>query len=204
MVFGVNLKIVFAALSLFVAVVGGFLPYFRDIFSRKTKPHAYTWLIWAITQGTAVAGLWYGGGGWGALTLTMGTVLVFFVFLLSLKLGTRNVTKVDTTILIAALLAIVVWWQLRNPLLAVIMVSVIDVIGYFPSLRKTFAEPWTETPVSWLMFALTNILSMLALSEYNFLTLAYLVAITAANICLLTICLVRRRVVPFEGPTIKP
>ncbi len=118
-----------------------------------------------------------------------------FCFLLSLKYGTKNITKGDTVVLIAAFLAIIVWWQLHNPLLAVFMVSAIDVLGYLPSFRKTFAEPWTETPVSWAIFSLANIINILALSEYNFLTLTYLVAITAANLILLTICLARRRVV---------
>ncbi|MFA6198542.1 MAG: hypothetical protein WC734_05355 [Patescibacteria group bacterium] len=196
MIFGINIKILFAILSVVIAVAGAFVPYFRDIFRGKTKPHAYTWLIWTITQGTAVAGLWYGRGGWGALALTIGTVLVFVVFLVSLKRGTRNITKSDTVILIAALLAIVVWWQLHNPLAAVIMVSIIDVIGYFPSFRKTYQEPWTETPLSWVTFAMANILSMLALSEYSFLTLTYLIAITIANIILFAISLARRRFIP--------
>ncbi|MFA5030234.1 MAG: hypothetical protein WC495_01440 [Patescibacteria group bacterium] len=196
MILGLDSKLALAILSTIVGVVGGFLPYFRDIFRKKTKPHAYTWLIWTITQGTAVAGLWYGKAGWGVLPLTIGTILVFAIFLLSLKLGTKNITKNDTAILVAALLAIFVWWQLHNPLLAVIMVSVIDVIGYVPSFRKTFQEPWTETPISWVMFALTNLISMLALAEYNFLTLTYLISITAANISLLAICLLRRRIVP--------
>lgn len=195
-VMGIDIKLIFAILSGLVAIIGAFLPYLRDIFRKKTKPHAYTWLIWTITQGTAVAGLWYGHGGWGAVTLAIGTLFVFLVFLLSLKYGSRNITKSDTIVLIAALLAIVVWWQLHNPLLAVLMVSIIDVLGYVPSFRKSFQEPWTETLSSWVVFSVANILSMLALSEYNFLTTAYLMVITAANITLLTICVVRRRVIP--------
>ncbi len=192
-----SMKLIVAVLALVVAIIGAFLPYIRDIFLKKTKPHAYTWLIWTITQGTAVAGLWYGNGGWGILPLFIGTIFVFLVFLLSLKYGTRNITKGDTVVLIAALLAIVVWWQLQAPLLAVLMVSVIDVLGYLPSFRKTFKEPWTETVASWVVFSIANILNMLALSEYNFLTLSYLVAITVANLVLVTICLLRRRVVPY-------
>jgi hypothetical protein len=175
--------------------IGAFLPYFRDIFLKKTKPHAYTWLIWTITQGTGAAGLLYGKGGWGVIALIIGTVFVFFIFLLSFKYGTRNITKGDAIILIVALLAIVVWWQLHSPLFAVFMVSAIDVLGYIPSFRKTFEEPWTETSISWAAFILANILSILALSKYNFLTLTYLLTMTAANIVLLSICLIRRRVI---------
>jgi hypothetical protein len=195
MVIGINIKLIFAILASLVGIFGAFLPYLRDIFLKKTKPHAYTWLIWTITQGTAVAGLWYGKGGWGTLALSVGTVFVFITFLLSLKYGTRNITKSDTVILIAALLAVVVWWQLHSPLLSVLMISVIDFFGYLPSFRKTFEEPWTETTTSWIVFSLANILTILALKEYNFLTLVYLITISSANIILFTISLLRRRVV---------
>lgn len=147
MIEGVDGKLLVAILSVLIFVFAGYLPYFRDIFRNKTQPHAYTWLIWAITQGTATVALWHGKGGWGVLPLLVGTMLVFTVFLLSLKYGTKNITRADTIILIAALLAIVIWWQLHNPLLAVVMVTLIDVAGYAPSLRKTFEEPWSETPL---------------------------------------------------------
>ena len=198
MIFGIviNIKLMFAILATVVIVGGAFLPYIRDIFRGKTKPHAYTWSVWTITQGTAAAGLIKGKGGWGTLALIIGTVFCLLIFLLSLKYGTRNITKGDTVVLAAALLAIVVWWQLESPLLAIFMVSVIDVLGYMPSFRKTFEEPWTETAISWAVFSLANILIIFALSEYNLLTLTYLVAITFANFTLLAICLIRRRVIP--------
>lgn len=109
MIFGISVKLVFAILATAIGIIGGFFPYFRDILLRKTKPHAYTWLIWTITQGTAVAGLWQGKGGWGTLPVSIGTVFVFVIFLLSLKYGTRNITRGDTFILIAALAAVAVW-----------------------------------------------------------------------------------------------
>ena len=138
---GINIKLIFAILAVLSAVFGSFLPYIKDIFKKKTKPHAYTWLIWTITQGVATAGLLYGKGGWGALDLLIGTLFVFAIFLISLKYGTKNITKLDTIILIVALLAIIVWLQMRNPLIAVLMVTAIDFIGYFPSFRKSFQEP---------------------------------------------------------------
>lgn len=193
-----NIKILFSILATVIVIGGFFLPYLADMFRRRTKPHAYTWLIWSITQGTAVAGLIYGKGGWGAVALVSGTFFCFLIFLLSFKYGTRNITKSDTVVLIAALSAIVVWWQLNSPLLAVFMVSIIDVLGYIPTFRKTFEEPWTEPPIPWVVFSASNIFAILALSEYNLLTLTYIVSITLASVTLLIICLVRRKVIPRE------
>lgn len=186
-----DIKIIFSIIATVLGIIG-FVPYILDIFSFKTKPHAYTWFIWMITQTTAVLGIWSGGGSWGALNLTVGTFFVFIVFLFSLKYGTRNITLSDTIVLIFALLAIVVWWQMDKPVWAVIMVSIIDVSGYIPSLRKSYVEPWSETLSSWMIFSASNVFALLALYEYNLLTVIYLLSITLANILLFLFCVVRR------------
>ena len=190
-----DVKIILTVIATAIGVVA-FFPYLRDTFSLKTKPHAYTWLIWAITQGTAVFGIWHGGGGWGALNLTIGTLFVIVVFLFSIKYGTKNITKSDTAILVAALSAIIIWWRLDQPLISVIMVSMIDVIGYIPSFRKSYQEPWSETLISWILFSASNIFAILALEEYNLLTVTYLAAITSANIALFLLCFFRRKFFP--------
>ena len=96
-----NIKIILTIIATIIAIIG-FIPYLRDVFKLKTKPHLYTWLIWLITQGTGISAIWYGGGGWGALNLTIGIIFVFFVFLFSLKFGTKNITRIDTFILVVA------------------------------------------------------------------------------------------------------
>jgi hypothetical protein len=189
-----DIKIVFTIIATIIGIIA-FLPYLRDIFLRKTKPHAYTWLIWTITQITAIVGILLGGGGWGALNLIVGTLFVISIFLFSLKYGSKNITRLDTIILITALLAIIIWWRLNQPLIAIIMVSVIDFLGYIPSFRKSYQEPWSETLSFWLACSLSNIFAILALSDYNFLTVTYIATITVANVLLFLFCLFRRKFV---------
>jgi hypothetical protein len=173
----------------------GYAPYLRDIFAKKTKPHLYTWLIWMITQGTATIALLYGGGKFGSFSLITGTILVLTVFLLSFKYGTKDVTKKDRIILVLALLAIVIWWQLDNPFVAVLMVSAIDGVGYIPTIRKSFNDPWSETLFFWAVMAVVALLTLIANAEYNFLTVTYLAMLFIANILVVLVCLLRRRVV---------
>jgi hypothetical protein len=190
-----DIKLLFS-LAATGAIVIAFFFYIQDIFRGKTQPHIYTWLIWAITQGTAVAGLWYGGGGVGAWSLTLGTVLIFLVLLLCIKRGTKNITRSDTITLGAALCAIGIWVFLDVPLLAIGLVSAIDVSGYIPSIRKSFEEPWSENIPAWIWFIASGFLAIAALEKYDFLTLTYLVAINTANILLVVVCIVRRSKVP--------
>src|SRR3989344_589571 len=102
------MKIIFAIATALVTIIG-YIPYFKDVFARKTAPHIYTWLIWLITQGTAIAALIYGGGELGSVGLIAGAFLVLAIFLLSFKYGTKNITTVDTVLLVCSLLAVIVW-----------------------------------------------------------------------------------------------
>lgn len=190
-----DIKLLFAIIASLLIIFGGNVPYLISIFKGKTKPHIYTWLIWTITYGIALLGLIYGKGGWGVLSLSIGMFFVFVIFVACFKYGTKNITKLDTVILVGALLAIVVWFQLHNPLLAVFMVTIIDFVGYIPSFRKTFYEPWTENVTAWTISTFAGLLIMLSLNEYNFLTLTYLVATEFANLILIGICLTRRSVI---------
>ena len=196
-----DIKIVFSVISV-LAGLTAFYPYFKDVLAKRTQPHEFTWLIWAITQGTATAGVWAGGGGVGAISLTVGTFLVTLIFIMSLMDGKRDITKSDVVLLIVALLAIAVWWFLENPLLAVFMVIGIDVIGYIPTFRKSFKHPWAETAKSWALFPVSNIFAILALESYNLLTTSYLVIICVLNISLLVFLLARRKNIPM--PSSKP
>ncbi len=167
-----DIKLILAVIGVVLLVIG-YIPYFRDVFQGKTKPHLYTWLIWFITQGTAAVASFYGGGKFGTISLIVGTILVFFITLLSFKYGTKNITKGDSIILILALLAIVFWWQLKNPVLAVIMISLIDGLGYIPTIRKTFIDPKSETVSFWILMVFVIILILLSNGEYNILTVLY-------------------------------
>lgn len=176
-------------------VIIGFIPYLSDIFAKKTKPHLYTWLIGGITQGTATVALLEGGGKFASISLILGTFFVFIIFLLSFKYGTKDIISSDKMVLAFALLAIVIWWQLDNPLPSVLMVSAIDGAGYIPTIRKSFKNPWSETLSFWVIMACTDLLTIISIAEYNLLTVTYVSVIFTANILVFIICLFRRRVV---------
>jgi len=187
-----DIKIIFSALSVIIGT-WAFIPYLRDVLKKETHPHSFTWLIWGITQGTAAAGLWVGEAGVGAIPLTVGTCLVTLIFILSLRHGEKDITRSDLIVLIVALVAICIWWLLDNPLIAILMVSAIDVVGYIPSIRKSYQKPWTENASSWGAWAIAGIFAILALESYNLLTLSYLIAISTANSAFLIFLLIRRR-----------
>lgn len=187
-------KLIIAIIAAALTIIA-YIPYLKDIFAKRTKPHMFTWLIWCITQGTATVALLYGGGKFGSISLIIGTFLVFSIFLLSFKYGTKDITASDIIVLALLFIAIVIWWQLDNSLIAVLMVSVIDSGGYIPTVRKTFKDPWSETLSFWIIMAIVSGLSIISNAEYNFLTVTYLSVLFVANIIVSLICITRRKVI---------
>ncbi len=184
------------ALAATLLTIVAFVFYFRDLFRRRTQPHMYTWLVWTLTQGTAAYVATQSGGGFGAKSLMIGTALIGLVFIFSFKYGTKHRDKTDTFVLVLALAGVIAWWQLKQPLLAVIMACVIDSLGYTPTFRKTYAEPWSETPAFWLLMSAAMILTIFASNEYNFLTGAYATLLAVANAAIFLIAVIRRKKSP--------
>lgn len=131
--------------------------------------------------------------------MAISVTLAVLVMLLALRNGTKYITRSDIVIFMTAVLAIFVWWQLEQPLLAVLMVSAIDAIGYIPTFRKSFLRPYTETIGSWVAFALADGTAILALGSYNLLTVSYLATITTANVLLVVFLLIRRKNIKSEN-----
>jgi hypothetical protein len=196
-----ELKFFFALIGV-IAGTGASLFYIVDVLRGKTRPHLFTWIIWSIAVGTVAAGVWYGGGGFGVLGPIAGFLTTLCVAVLSLKYGTKNITIHDTIALCTALGAILVWWQLQQPLLAVLMVTVIDLLGYIPTFRKSFHEPWSENVFIWSLWIFSTACYIASLAAYNPLTLAYpLITGIIANVFLILMLATRRRTIP--RPSVK-
>lgn len=182
-------------LAVAASVVGNvtFIPYLVDIFRLKTTPHSYSWLVWTILQVTgALAMFASGAGGAGVLYLSIGAGLCALVFLLSLRYGTKNITGFDTGCLVGALCATTVWFFLREPLLSVVLVALIDVVAFLPTFRKTYAAPWSETLSMYFLSSIAQLLSLAALSAYTLSTTLYLVSLATTNAVFIAMVLVRR------------
>jgi len=186
-----ELKTTFAIVATIIGVPS-FIPYILDTFKRKTQPHVYTWLIWTILQATGVIAMYNNGAGIGILALAIGTFFCAFICIISFKYGTKNITPFDTMCLVGALISIGVYVFLHQPLLSVILVSAIDFMGFLPTLRKSWAEPHTETVSMYAFFLVSGLFSILALKDYSAITLLYPLTLIAINSISTVVIIIRR------------
>ena len=188
----IDIKFILAVISSFLAITA-FSLYIKDILKNKTTPHLYSWLIWSILQGTAAVAIIQGDGGFGAMNIIFSTLFCTSILLLSCKFGTKNITTYDTVCLIGSLLAIVIWIFTKDPLYSVILITVIDFVGFIPTYRKSFAEPNTETLSTYIINTVGDILTVLALSTYSLTTVLYPASLVITNLFLIIILKHKRK-----------
>ncbi|MFA6463785.1 MAG: hypothetical protein WCV55_02165 [Candidatus Paceibacterota bacterium] len=187
-----NLKLILGIISSLLAIAC-FVPYIKDIFKRKTTPHSYSWLIWSLLQAIASIAILHENGGFGALCFIVSSALCIFVFFLSLKFGTKNITSFDTFCLIGAVIAIFIWIFMKDPFYSVILITLIDLVGFIPTYRKAYTEPKTETLSTYFLSSAADGFSLLALSAYSLTTVLYPASLVLTNFLLAIVLIYKRR-----------
>jgi uncharacterized protein with PQ loop repeat len=193
-----DLKSIIGIIAVVLTFVG-YAPYIRDILKNKTKPHIFSWLIWSIVTAIIYAlqvSSGAGPGSWGTLWLT---VILFLICVLGLKNGRTNIKKIDVVFLLLALLALPLWLVIKQPVLSIILLSTIDMLGFLPTIRKSWAEPYSETLSLYTITTFRHALSILALAEYNIVTWLFPASWVIANALFSIMLIVRRKQISNEA-----
>jgi hypothetical protein len=170
-----------------------YIPYFRDIVARKTRPHAFTWLIWGTLTAIAFVSQIVGEAGPGAWVTGFTALVCLVIAGIAAFDGERNITRVDWLALAGAGVALIAWFLTRGPLLAVILITIIDEIGFVPTLRKSYYRPHEETVSTFFMSGFKWVLGLVALERFTVTTALFPLSIVLASWLFVVMLLVRRR-----------
>lgn len=180
------MKETIAIVAALLAIAGN-IPYLKDIIQKRIQPHPYTWLVWSIVSCIIFFGQLAKGAGIGALPTAAAEVFTIIIFFFSLKNGFKDIKRIDTVFLVAALLGIVPWILTKDPTISVIIAVSIDLVAFLPTIRKTWREPKTETPTLYSMNVLRHILMLFSLQAYNIATTLHSIAMITTNMLMTTL-----------------
>lgn len=171
-----------------------FIPYIRAILRGATRPHVFSWVIWGSTTFVVFLAQLDDGGGVGAWPIGVSGIITLLIALLAYA-GRADVTitVTDWLFFIAALSALPVWYLTSDPLWAVVILTTVDVLGFGPTLRKAYRAPHSESLVFFALFAVRNLIVLLALEHYSTTTVLFPAVIAAACLVLITLIVYRRR-----------
>jgi monoamine oxidase len=179
-------KMIIAIIAALLAFIGN-VPYLVDVMRGRVKPHPYTWFVWTIVSCVVFFGQLAKGAGVGAIPTAASEIFTVIIFLFSLRYGFKNITRTDTVLLIIAILGIIPWILTKDPTVSVIVAVSIDLVGFLPTLRKTWYHPETEAPLLYSMNVLRHILMLWSLQAYNIATTLHSIVMITTNLAMVLI-----------------
>lgn len=170
----------FGWVSLAIALAG-YLPYFWSIFKGKTRPHIFSWLIWGMLTAIAFMAQWSDHAGPGAWVTGVTAGFCFLIALLSWRHGEKNICRTDWFSFMSALAAIFLWTITKNPLGAVILVTVTDMLGFYPTFRKSYSKPHEELAWHYFLASFKFIVAFFAFENFTVVTVLYPLSLVIMN-----------------------
>lgn len=191
----VPFKVILSVIAI-VITFAAFVPYIRAIVNGAVKPHVFSWFIWGLTTFVVFLAQLEGKGGVGAWPIGVsGSVTLFIAFLAYLKHSDVAITKMDWMFFVSALLSLPLWYCTSDPLWAVVVLTVVDVLGFGPTIRKAYGFPYSESLLFFALFAARNLLVIMALENYSVTTVLFPAVIAAMCLALMGLITYRRRMV---------
>jgi len=169
------------------------IPYLRDVIRRKTKPHLFTWFVWGVLTLIAFIAQIVRGGGSGSWITGITSFTCFLTAALALRYGEKDIKVLDWVSLLGAALGLLLWGITSDPLMAVILICIVDVLGFVPTLRKGYAKPHEETLIFYELSFLKFAAGLIALRSYTPTTYLFPALVAFINAFFATTLLLRRR-----------
>ncbi len=162
----------FAGLGIFVSLIR-YATYLWSIYKMETRPHVFSWLNWSLMVGIGAYAQFKLGGGPSVWILMLVSFTCFFISILALFVGEKNITRSDWYAFIGAIIAIVLWRLSQSPFAALVCLILVDSLSYYPTIRKSWNDPWGEPPVSYLWSGSRYFFALFAVPNPEISSLTY-------------------------------
>lgn len=187
---GDTLKLFFGILSIIPGIIAYAL-YFRNMFSGKTKPHAFSWLIWGLLAGNGFFAQVSAHAGIGAWATGMTSVACLLIFCIAMFRGDTKLTRLDWSLLAMALISFMLLFVIEDKTIALCVTLFATLLGFSMTLKKAWQKPHEEAAMSFGLNALKFLPAIFALSNFSFLTVAYPLTAGLANAAVVAVVLIQ-------------
>mgnify|MGYP001556363506 CR=1 FL=1 len=180
----------------YISVIIGlsaYVIYIASTLQNKTKPHAFSSLLWTLTTAIVFTAQVTKGGGPGAWSTGFTCIVCFAVGIISLFKYDKAYTLTDILFISVALLALLPWYFTDDPTVSVVLIATIDVLGYGPTLRKSYHYPHEEKATSFGLSSIKHLLSFMALEHYVVATWLYPASQVFMNSLVVILLVIRRK-----------
>ena len=182
-------------LGILVSTVGSSAYIFYTL-KGETKPNRISWGMWALAPfiGTAAA-LSAHGDVWMTVRIFLAGFFPFLVFLASF-INPKSYWKLTVFDLLCgafSFLAILIWYAIDSPTMAILLAAVADGSAALPTIVKAWKYPETETGLTYITGFLTGLLFIPSIPHWDIANSAFQIYLLFAS-GILTFAVYRRRI----------
>ncbi len=162
--------------------VSSIIPYAKDILKGSTRPNVVSFVIWTLIEVVAMVAQFSAGASWSVILLiatTFNTSLV--VVLCFMGYGYKKYGLLDKFCFVLAIAAIILWQVTRQPLVAIVLAVLADILASVPTIVKTYHDPHSEMVLPWFMIVVAAVLGIISTTKLNAANLVYPIYLFAMN-----------------------
>ncbi len=168
------------------------VPYIIACWKNAAKPHAFSWILWSLINAIVCAAQMVSGAGAGSWSAGTTAFVNGCIAIYALRRGEKNITRGDWIMFLSGLAAVPLWVLTKDPLWSVILVSVIDTFGFFPTMRKSWLKPYEEVLMTFVLGEIGFFFAILAMENYSLTNWLYPGVVLVTNSIFIVALLYRR------------
>lgn len=186
-------KAAMGILSVGIMAVAYAVYLWQTIRNPEIRPHPFSWLLWGVVTGVAYLVQISQGAGPGSWVVGCTSAICIVIGLASLGKERWRFSRFDKFSLLAGAGVFIYYLSVRNPVISAISATIVDVIGYGPTLKKGWAKPYDDSVSSFALNAVKFVPSLFALKSYSITTWLYPATLVAMNGLVALMLVYRRR-----------
>jgi len=161
----------------------------------EARPHPLSWLIFGILSGTGYLVQLDQAAGPGSWVTGITTVVCLLLCVTSFWQGERTFPWYEWAFLSAAALVFGFYLWSREPTLSAVLATVVAVLGFGPTVTKSWSRPLTDSVTTFTLNGVKFIPSLFAMNSISIATCVFPGTLVVANLAVaLTIYLRRLQV----------
>lgn len=162
----------------------GCLVYAKDTLTGKTKPNRVTWTLWALAPLIAFAAMVDEGVGLVSLmtlSVGLGPAMVLAASFVNKK-SYWKLRKTDYICGALALAALILWLVFQEGRTAILLSIASDGFAAYPTLRKAFTHPETESVEAYTVAIINSAITLMAIKTWVVAHYAFPIYIFIINV----------------------
>lgn len=188
-----NFKPAMGVLSVAIMVIAYTIYIWQTTRAGGVRPHPFSWFLWGFVTAVVFLVQTKKGAGAGSWVVGFTAAICLLIGAVSLFKHEWRFSVFDWISLASGLLVFVYYMLSKNPTQSAILATTTDVIGYGSTIKRGWAEPHNDSPISFALNSAKFIPSLFALETYSVATWLYPSTLILMNGAVATMLFLRQR-----------